>query len=113
MAADGGLAAADLASEQTDAAQFGVLGAGEGAERTDARSVVEEADEVALAPPFAVGDNTASLSRRCPQALISARQPVNRCGNMPFTSLRTCCTRRTRRRTQRIAPGSSTASRRN
>ena len=81
--------------------------------RTDARSVVEEADEVALAPPFAVGDYTASLSRRCPQALISARQPANRCGNMPFTSLTTCCTRRTRRRTQRIAPGSSTASRRN
>ena len=87
VAADGGLATADLASEQIDAVQFGVLGAGEGAERTDARSVVEEADEVALAPPFAVGDNTASLSRRCRQAVISARQPANRCGKRPITSL--------------------------
>ena len=39
--------------------------------------------------------STASLPRRCRQAVISARQPDNCCGNRPITSRRTCCTRST------------------
>ena len=56
--------------------------------------------------------NTASLPSRLRQAVSSARQPANCCGSRPITTRSTCCTRRTRRRTQRMAPASCTPSRR-
>ena len=54
--------------------------------------------------------NALPLPRRSRTAPMVAAQPASRSGIRPMTRTRTLWTRRTRRRTQRIAPGSSTAS---
>ena len=56
--------------------------------------------------------NALSLLRRSRTATMVAAQPASRSGIRPMTRARTLWTRRSRRRTQCIAPGSSIASRR-